>query len=162
MNTRHALVGVLLAAVSLAACAGTEAAGPRTDMTVDVAGRSPAQPPPADDPTRQAAVFAERWARSDLPPDDWWSTLTDLCTHQFATLLRPQGATLPSPRRLLGAPTLTSAGPAAMNYTARTEAGTLLLSLVPQDGAWKINRAELAAVDIGRTMPQEATSRGPR
>jgi hypothetical protein len=88
-----------------------------------------------------AAEFADRWARSDLAADYWWSAIAPLCEPAFAERLRTvDPRTLPA-KAVTGPPVRTTAPSVGVPaiYHVPTDGGTLVVIVAAIRERWLVS-----------------------
>jgi hypothetical protein len=134
-----------LATLLTAAACATDAAndGQERGIAVTIVTKTPPEPEPSADPSATAATFAHAWTRHDLSQDQWWALLLPLCTHQYAPLIRTQQLGDVPARRVTSPPRAVATHQQSTTYVVETDAGSLHITLIPQDGRWKVLTSRL-------------------
>ncbi|WP_254877116.1 hypothetical protein [Verrucosispora sp. NA02020] len=96
-------------------------------------------PPPAAQAARVAARFARAWVRSDLPADEWWRQVAEVCDDGFAAQLRTVDPARVPATRVDGGP-VASKPPkgGAAEYEFTTDSGTLTVTVTALAGRWLV------------------------
>jgi hypothetical protein len=140
MIRRGVTIAMTILMLFAAACATDSSNdGSERGISVTLVTNEPSEPTPSEDPSTTAAAFARSWIRHDLPQDKWWAQLLPLCTHQYAPLLRTQQVVDVPAQRVTGPPkAVETQNDGSTTYALETDAGSLHVTLIPQDGRWKV------------------------
>lgn len=114
-------------------------------------------PPPERLAVVTATEFATAWARPDLTQEQWWAGVSPWCARQLAPILRTTDHARIPARKVTGAPQLLGQRETGqLRYTVPTDAGPLKLTIIAEDGSWKVWTKKLIGSDQDAYAPHPA------
>jgi hypothetical protein len=90
-----------------------------------------------------AQEFAVVWIHRDLSRDAWWQTISQHTTDRYGRQLRGTDPATLSASALTGPAVPDAVSATSITFEFSTNAGTLHVTTVPVDDAWRVDNAAL-------------------